>query len=114
MDIDFIGYTYKADVENEKSLLVNVLKDLESVANQELEKQYSSGPLILGSTQAGNTGGIINQRVPVAEPFSKKEALPSSNVLLGTQQQVSERKPQVIPQQHQARLGTADPKAGKP
>jgi serine/threonine kinase 38 len=43
VDIDFIGYTYKADVEHEKSLLVNVLKDLESVANQELEKQYSSG-----------------------------------------------------------------------
>lgn len=42
VDIDFIGYTYKADVENEKSLLVNVLKDLENVANQELEKQYSS------------------------------------------------------------------------
>jgi serine/threonine kinase 38 len=33
VDIDFIGYTYKADVEHEKSLLVNVLKDLENVAN---------------------------------------------------------------------------------
>ncbi len=32
-DIDFIGYTYKADVEHEKSLLVNVLKDLENVQN---------------------------------------------------------------------------------
>jgi serine/threonine kinase 38 len=32
VDIDFIGYTYKADVELEKSLLVNVLKDLENVA----------------------------------------------------------------------------------
>lgn len=27
----FIGYTYKADVENEKSTLVNVLKDLDGV-----------------------------------------------------------------------------------
>lgn len=28
-DMNFIGYTYKADVENEKSLLVNVLKELD-------------------------------------------------------------------------------------
>lgn len=77
MDIDFIGYTYKADVENERSLLVNVLKDLESVANQELEKQYSSGPLILGSTQTANTAAIINQKgVGAAEPFSRKEVQP--------------------------------------
>lgn len=33
VDIDFIGYTFKADIEHEKSLLVNVLKDLENVAN---------------------------------------------------------------------------------
>ena len=31
VDINFIGYTYKADVELEKSMLVNVLKDLENV-----------------------------------------------------------------------------------
>jgi hypothetical protein len=29
--MNFIGYTYKADVENEKSMLVNVLKELDSV-----------------------------------------------------------------------------------
>jgi serine/threonine kinase 38 len=59
VDIDFIGYTYKADVEHEKSLLVNVLKDLESVANQELEKQYSSGALnTLGSA---STNQVSNQ-----------------------------------------------------
>jgi hypothetical protein len=81
VDIDFIGYTYKADVENEKSLLVNVLKDLESVANQELEKQYTSGALILWSTQATNTGPVINQRVGVADPFSKKEVQPGVGVL---------------------------------
>ena len=28
-DMHFIGYTYKADVENERSMLVNVLKDLD-------------------------------------------------------------------------------------
>lgn len=27
----FIGYTYKADVENEKCMLNNVLKDLDAV-----------------------------------------------------------------------------------
>lgn len=31
LDMNFIGYTYKADVENEKSMLVNVLKDLDAV-----------------------------------------------------------------------------------
>ena len=29
--MNFIGYTYKADVENEKSMLVNVLKELDSL-----------------------------------------------------------------------------------
>ena len=29
LDMNFIGYTYKADVENERSMLVNVLKDLD-------------------------------------------------------------------------------------
>jgi hypothetical protein len=32
-DMHFIGYTYKADVENEKSMLVNVLKDLDSISD---------------------------------------------------------------------------------
>jgi hypothetical protein len=32
IDMNFIGYTYKADVENEKSMLVNVLKDLDSIS----------------------------------------------------------------------------------
>lgn len=32
-DMHFIGYTYKADVENEKSMLVNVLKDLDSIGD---------------------------------------------------------------------------------
>jgi hypothetical protein len=31
LDMNFIGYTYKADVENEKSMLVNVLKELDSI-----------------------------------------------------------------------------------
>lgn len=31
--MNFIGYTYKADVENEKSMLVNVLKDLDTIAD---------------------------------------------------------------------------------
>ena len=29
VDINFVGYTYKADVEAEKSMLVNVLKELD-------------------------------------------------------------------------------------
>jgi hypothetical protein len=31
-DMHFIGYTYKADVESERSMLVNVLKDLDTVS----------------------------------------------------------------------------------
>ena len=31
VDMNFVGYTYKADVEAEKSMLVNVLKELDSV-----------------------------------------------------------------------------------
>ncbi len=30
-DYDFIGYTYKSDVEQEKMMLVNVLKDLDTI-----------------------------------------------------------------------------------
>lgn len=35
VDMNFIGYTYKADVENEKSMLVNVLKELDSIQSSE-------------------------------------------------------------------------------
>ena len=43
-DMHFIGYTYKADVENEKSMLVNVLKDLDSIgeASASISGQHSS------------------------------------------------------------------------
>ena len=34
LDLNFIGYTYKADVENEKSMLVNVLKDLDAISEK--------------------------------------------------------------------------------
>lgn len=35
VDMNFIGYTYKADVEHEKSKLVNVLKELDSISNEQ-------------------------------------------------------------------------------
>jgi hypothetical protein len=31
IDMNFIGYTYKADVESERNMLVNVLKDLDTI-----------------------------------------------------------------------------------
>ena len=34
IDMNFVGYTYKADVEAEKLMLVNVLKELDSVSDQ--------------------------------------------------------------------------------
>ena len=34
----FAGYTYKAGVEAEKSMLVNVLKELDQVSDQQFEK----------------------------------------------------------------------------
>jgi hypothetical protein len=39
IDIDFIGYTYKGDVEHERSLLVNVLKELDSMAMPDIATQ---------------------------------------------------------------------------
>ncbi len=35
--MNFVGYTYKADVEAEKSMLVNVLKELDTVSDQQFE-----------------------------------------------------------------------------
>ena len=40
--MNFVGYTYKADVEAEKSMLVNVLKELDSVSDQQFEQQDDS------------------------------------------------------------------------
>ena len=37
-DLIFAGYTYKAGVEAEKSMLVNVLKELDQVSDQQLEQ----------------------------------------------------------------------------
>ena len=41
--MNFVGYTYKADVEAEKSMLVNVLKELDSVSDQQFEPHEKSG-----------------------------------------------------------------------
>ncbi len=35
--MNFVGYTYKADVEAEKQQLVNVLKELDSANDQQFE-----------------------------------------------------------------------------
>lgn len=43
VDMNFVGYTYKADVEAEKSMLVNVLKELDSVSDQQFEPQDKGG-----------------------------------------------------------------------
>ncbi len=37
--MNFIGYTYKADVENEKSMLVNVLKDLDTITESQVQNK---------------------------------------------------------------------------
>ena len=42
IDMNFVGYTYKADVEAEKQMLVNVLKELDSVSDQHFDEQNSS------------------------------------------------------------------------
>lgn len=51
--MNFIGYTYKADVENEKSMLINVLKDLDQITDQQTEPKVtkSSGG---SSSSSGN------------------------------------------------------------
>jgi len=40
--MNFVGYTYKADVEEEKSMLLNVLKELDSVNDNQFEQQNES------------------------------------------------------------------------
>lgn len=40
--MNFVGYTYKAGVEAEKSMLVNVLKELDNVSDQQFEQQELS------------------------------------------------------------------------
>ena len=42
--MNFVGYTYKADVEAEKSMLVNVLKELDSVSDQQFEPNENQMP----------------------------------------------------------------------
>ena len=37
--MNFIGYTYKADVEHEKSMLVNVLKDLDTISESQTQQK---------------------------------------------------------------------------
>ena len=37
--MNFVGYTYKAGVEAEKSMLVNVLKELDSVNDQHFDPE---------------------------------------------------------------------------
>ena len=38
LDMNFIGYTYKADVEEQRSMLVNVLKDLGNIADGQVNE----------------------------------------------------------------------------
>ena len=38
LDMNFIGYTYKADVEEQRSMLVNVLKDLGNIADGQISE----------------------------------------------------------------------------
>ena len=38
VDMNFVGYTYKADIEAEKMMLVNVLKELDSVAENQFDE----------------------------------------------------------------------------
>jgi len=39
--MNFVGYTYKADVEAEKQTLVNVLKELDNVSENQFEAKSS-------------------------------------------------------------------------
>ena len=37
IDMNFIGYTYKADVEEQRMMLVNVLKDLGNIGEEMMD-----------------------------------------------------------------------------
>ena len=40
IDMNFIGYTYKADVEEQRMMLVNVLKDLGNIDEEMMENPH--------------------------------------------------------------------------
>lgn len=56
IDMNFIGYTYKADVENEKSMLVNVLKDLDTITESQAQNQQNQS-VIQNNKAYQNNGG---------------------------------------------------------
>ncbi len=45
VDMNFIGYTFKADVENERSMLVNVLKELDSLTETQTAPVVRNKPV---------------------------------------------------------------------
>mmetsp|Transcript_12286 Transcript_12286/g.20669 ORF Transcript_12286/g.20669 Transcript_12286/m.20669 type:complete len:90 (-) Transcript_12286:715-984(-) len=56
--MNFVGYTYKADVEAEKSMLVNVLKELDSVSEQQYDENQPDNEQI---RHGGNTIDSSNE-----------------------------------------------------
>lgn len=60
----FVGYTYKADVEQQKNLLIQVLKDLGQDSANTSQSQYDSQQI-----SADEEAHIVmQQKQPIAKP----------------------------------------------
>ena len=57
LDMNFIGYTYKADVEQQKSNLVNVLKDLDTLIQGQQEPSEDHTASVIHQKSTYNNGG---------------------------------------------------------
>ena len=65
--MNFVGYTYKADVEAEKSMLVNVLKELDSVSDQQFEPHEKAQLMQYQEQMGGGRSYNLARAVETAE-----------------------------------------------
>ena len=61
--MDFINYTFKSDLEQERSMLVNVLKELDTiVTEQDTVSSVSSSELVSQSRHDGSSARALGAR----------------------------------------------------
>lgn len=85
VDMNFIGYTYKADVENEKCMLVNVLKELDSIQSEQKQEQVPPPQSIKPPSTPTGASSYQQQSQfverpsssqPISQPVAKKVVAP--------------------------------------
>lgn len=76
-DLHFIGYTYNADVESERSLIVNVLKELDTIneiQEQQQKKQKSKNQGKTSHRENLNTSNNNASAVSIKQPQAKRNS----------------------------------------